>query len=232
MRLGPHVCTALGFWLIASPASSEGNEQRMPVAVELVLALDSSASVDKSEFDLELQGLAWALRQPEVMEVVDSLKPLGAAVAVVQWGGPGDTHVVVPFLHLESGRDAKAMGHLVSLIQRWNWASSTSIATAIQDSLVLLERNAFDGLRLVIDISGDGADNGTADLQAARDLARRRQVTLNGLPIEADDSTLTNYYRDNVIAGPGAFVETARDFEDFARAVKEKLVRELRPLGS
>jgi hypothetical protein len=224
--VGLHVLVA-----VASPAAAQ-DESLTPVAVELVLALDSSASVDKPEFDLELQGLAWALRQPEVIEAVDTLKPLGAAVAVVQWGGPGDTRVVIPFTHLETGRDAKAMGHLVSRIQRWHRASSTSIATAITDSIALLEGNRFEGLRLIIDVAGDGKHNTGESLPAARALAQSRQIMINGLPIVADDETLSDYYRDNVISGPGAFVEPARDFEDFARAIREKLVKELRPIGS
>src|SRR4029078_12803776 len=58
-----------------------------PVAVELVLALEGSASVDRNEFALEVDGLAAAFRDPEVIAAVENLKPLGAAIAVIQWGG-------------------------------------------------------------------------------------------------------------------------------------------------
>jgi len=36
------------------------------------------------------------------------------------------------------------------------------------------------------------------------------------------------YYREAVIGGPDAFLIVANDFDDFARAVLEKLYRELR----
>ena len=65
--------------------------QETRVAIELVLALDSSASVDRTEFQLQLDGLAQAFRDPEVLQAVDNLKPLGVAVAVLQWGAPGET---------------------------------------------------------------------------------------------------------------------------------------------
>lgn len=207
-------------------------QDRVPVTIEMVLALDSSASVDRDEFQLQLDGLAAAFRDPEVLSAVDRLKPFGVAVAVTQWGGPGETRTVVPFTHLEIARDAKAFGFRIGLVRRWMRASSTSIATAIDDSGTLIVGNAFEGQRLVIDVSGDGPDNGTADLDAARERARAAGITVNGLAIEAEDKTLHEYYRDRVIIGADSFVERARGFEDFARAIKEKLLRELRPLES
>ena len=43
---------------------------------------------------------------------------------------------------------------------------------------------------------------------------------------------LETYYREKVIQGPGAFVEIANDYDDFARAFLRKLLRELTPLVS
>ena len=73
-------------------------------------------------------------RDPEVLQAVDNLRPYGAAIAIVQWGGPGETQVVLPFTHIENARDAKAFGFRVSLVRRWMRASSTSIATGINDA--------------------------------------------------------------------------------------------------
>lgn len=207
-------------------------QDKVPAAIELVLALDSSASIDRDEFQLQLDGLAAAFRDPDVLAAVDRLKPLGVAVAVIQWGGPGETRTVLPFTHLETARDAKAFGFRVGLIRRWMRASSTSIATAIGDAAALIASNGFDGQRLVIDVSGDGPDNGSADLDAARGIARMAGITVNGLAIEAEDKTLRDYYRHRVIVGANSFVEPAEGFADFARAIKEKLLRELRPLES
>jgi hypothetical protein len=203
-----------------------------PVAVELVLALDASASVDAREFRLQLDGLAAALKDPDVGAAIDDLRPLGAAIAIVQWGGPKDTRIVIPFTHIASARDAKALGHLAGLIQRWHRASETSIAAAMRDGRLLIESNAFDGGRRVIDISGDGPDNGGIDLEWTRTQMGLAGITVNGLAIEQEERGLAAYYRDHVITGEGAFVETARDYEDFARAMREKLLRELRPLSS
>lgn len=214
---------------MAVPAAAQ---EKIPVAIELVLALDASASVDAREFALQLEGLARAFVDPEIGRAFENLRPFGAAVAVLQWGAPGETRTVVPFTHLENARDARAFGFVIGLVHRWMRASSTSIATALDDSRSLIETNGFEGHRKVIDISGDGPDNSSADIEAARARAGAAGITVNGLPIAAEDPTLEAYYRERVIIGAGAFIIPARDFEDFARAIREKLLRELRPLES
>src|SRR5262245_53662753 len=100
----------IGF--LASTVQAGGAE---PVAVELVLALDSSASVDRQEFALQLNGLSAAFRDPDVLAAVESLKPLGAAVAVMQWGGEGESKTVIPWTRIADARDAKALAHLIGL---------------------------------------------------------------------------------------------------------------------
>ena len=57
-------------------------------------------------------------------------------------------------------------------------------------------------------------------------------IVINGLPIlNVTNVTvdLDKYYRDEVISGPGAFVEVANDFDDFGRAFLRKLRREITP---
>ncbi len=203
-----------------------------PVAIELVLAMDCSASIDSREFRLQVEGLQAAFRDPEVLQAVDNLQPFGVAIAVTQWGAAGETHVTVPFTHLANARDAKAFGFRIGLIQRWIRASETSIATGINDARVSIASNAFEGQRKVIDVSGDGQDNGAVDLEAARLAAKASGIVINGLPISAEDKTLAAYYAQHVIMGADSFTEPATGFNDFARAMKQKLLRELRPLGS
>jgi hypothetical protein len=215
---------------LCAGASFAGADQ--PAAVELVLALDSSASVDRDEFALEVHGLSQAFRDPEVIRSIGNLGPSGVAVAIIQWGGPGDAKVVVPWIQVQSARDCKALAHIISRMQRWQRSSITAIGSAMTEGKALIESNGYDGARRIIDISGDGADNASGDLEAKRQAAETAGITINGLAIESDDAGLTSYYRDHVIAGNGAFVVTARDYADFARAMKEKLLRELRPLQS
>jgi Protein of unknown function (DUF1194) len=139
---------------------------------------------------------------------------------------------MVPFTHITTQRQAKAFGFKASRGSRSFYAATTSIATAIEDSVALLEANVFQGQRRVIDISGDGVDNSGLDLAAARDSANAVGVTVNGLAIESEQPGLFEYYQQNVIIGADSFAVKALDFEDYARAIREKLLKELRPLGS
>ena len=88
------------------------------VAVELVLALDASASMDRREFALQLDGLAAAFRDPGVLEALTNIGPKGVAIAVTQWGGPDEAKVIVPFTRLASAREAKAFGFRIGRARR------------------------------------------------------------------------------------------------------------------
>ena len=84
----------------------------------------------------------------------------------------------------------------------------------------------------MIDVSGDGRDTDHEALGRARAIARENNVTVNGLAIESEDQGLTLYYRAHVMTGANSFVVRAADFEDYVQAFREKLLEELRPLGS
>jgi hypothetical protein len=223
------VILALG---LCMPWSATAQRAQVEVNIELVLALDSSASMSAEEFRLQIDGLSMAFRDPAILRAIEELQPLGAAIAVTQWGGPGESRIMVPFTEIRTTQDAKAFGFLVSRGYRSFRATTTSIATAIDDSVALLDANGFAGHRRVIDVSGDGVDNSGLDLVASRDAALALGVTVNGLAIESEHVGLTDYYRENVIIGADSFVVKAKDFEDYARAIREKLLRELRPLES
>src|SRR5205814_10428023 len=98
--------------------------------------------------------------------------------------------------------------HVISRMQRWQRSSVTSIRSAMADGEALIRSDAYDGVRRVIDISGDGADNSSLDLETVRQAVGAAGTTVNGLAIEDEDSGLTVYYRDHVITGAGSFVRS------------------------
>jgi hypothetical protein len=200
-----------------------------PVALELVLAIDSSASVDEREFTLQVGGIAAAFRHPEVIGAIESLGRQGMAVSLVQWSGPENSGQVLPFSHVHDGRTAKAFGFLVSLTQRRSTTGTTAMANAVLISADLMEANGFAGDRRVIDVSGDGRNNTPPDIEGVRDEVVKRGFTINGLAILNDDPRLDDYYRDSLIGGNDAFVEVAADYDGFAQAIRQKLIREIYP---
>lgn len=213
----------------AAAGAAAAQEVPRTVALELVLAVDTSASVDASEFELQVKGIAQAFAHPEVLAAIKSLGSAGMAVTLVQWSGQEASAAVLPFTHVYDDRTAKAFGFLVSLTQRRSSAGTTAMGHAVRLSAELLEENAFAGDRQVIDVSGDGRNNTPPNVEAVRDQVVRRGFTINGLAILSDDPRLDVYYRSSLIGGKDAFVEVASGYDEFARAVRQKLIREIYP---
>ncbi len=195
-----------------------------PVELELVLAIDASGSVDAREFDLQLQGIAAALRDPAVAAAIASTN--GVALSVVQWAGPSHQVQAVDWALLTDAESAAAHGAQILAAGRQMFGE-TSIAQAMQFAATLLETNAFAGRRRAIDLSGDGATNYGRSPGYMRDRLVATGITVNGLAILNDDPDLERYYGEQVIGGPGAFVIAATDYVDFARAFRRKLIQEI-----
>jgi len=93
----------------------------------------------------------------------------------------------------------------------------------------------------VIDVSGDGRTNDGPPAELVRDKLVALGIVINGLPVMMNrtnfgrppDTGLDKYYEENVIGGPGSFMISAASFDDFGRAVRSKLVREIsaRPMS-
>ncbi len=197
-----------------------------------MLAVDASGSVDNTELRLQLVGIATAFRSPEVLAAIAE-GPYGRiAVALVLWAGHNNPKVISPWSLVLDQVSAEAFARTVEGFPRGGVDGATGIGKAIFFSARALTDNAYDGERMVIDISGDGRENPPDDwtlmLSDGRAFARSRGITVNGLAILTDDATLDDYYRYDVILGFGAFVEVARTYDDFAEAIHRKLVREIR----
>ena len=111
--------------------------------------------------------------------------------------------------------------------KRQLFGGGTSISGAIDYSRMLLGAGPFRGIRRVIDISGDGANNRGRAVTLARDEAVRDGISINGLPILALEPDLDRYYYDYVIGGPGAFMVPAKNYDTFADAILKKLIIEI-----
>ena len=215
--------------LIVGSAPTRADPPQTPVALELVLAIDTSASVDDREFTLQVEGIARAFADREVIAAIESLEPVGMAVGLVQWSGPEGFTLVIPFNHIYDRRTAKAFGFLVSLTQRRSTAGTTAMAYSLGRAAALIDANEFAGDRRVIDVSGDGRNNTPPNVEAVRDRVVQMGITINGLAILSDDPRLDIYYRSSLIGGQDAFVEVAGGFGEFAQAIRRKLIREIYP---
>lgn len=208
------------------PTTVPALAQERPVDLELVLAVDASASVSGEEFDLQVRGLAEAFRHRSVGQAIRAAGDLGLAVALVQWAGDQQQVLAIDWMTVRdestASRFAKEVEHVIRSI-----AGNTAIGSALEFAIGQLEGNGFAGRRRVIDVSGDGRNNSGSAAWLARDLAVARGITVNGLAILNEDPMLDRYYVTNVIGGPGAFVMTANDYDAYRLAIVAKLIKEI-----
>lgn len=199
-----------------------------PVDVALVLALDASVSVDEAEFALQTEGLAHAFEDPAVQAAIAG-GPRGAvAVTVLLWSRYGASQAAVPWMLLDGAPPAAALAARLRGVRRTVRATATSISGALGHALQSLEACPCAPARRVIDLSGDGRHNQGPPLAPAREAAARQNVTVNALAILSDVPTLHFYFARYVATGPDAFVETAQSYDAYARAMRRKLLREIR----
>jgi hypothetical protein len=200
---------------------------QIPVALELVLAVDASGSVDAREFDLQQRGIARALRDPEVIAAIGGAAPEGVAIALVQWSGRRQQHVSLDWTLLSDEASVRALAARIEAAARLA-VGETAVAEALGFALAGLAHNRFAGARRIIDISGDGMSNSPLAPESVRDVAAAAGITINGLAILTDTPDLGRYYAEHVIGGPGAFVMVAKSYRDFAEAMRKKLLEEIR----
>ena len=172
------------------------------VDVQLVLAVDASGSVNQTRFELQKQGYAAAFRNPRVLNAIRNGSTQAIAVTMVQWTGPSLQVQVVPWTLIKDQATANAFADAIETAPRQLFSGGTSISGAIDYAKTLFPGSAFNGLKRVIDISGDGANNRGRDVVAARDEAVRAGFIINGLPILSLEPYLDRYYYENVIGGP------------------------------
>jgi Protein of unknown function (DUF1194) len=203
------------------------------VDLALVLAVDVSRSMDPDEQELQRQGFVEAFRSPLVQEAIQSGVLGRISVTYMEWSGETSHIVVVPWTVLADAESAAEFAERLAgaPIAR---IGPTSISGAIDFSVRLLEQSGAEPLRKVIDVSGDGPNNRGRMVTLARDEAVAKGVTINGLPImlkrpsgRGDIENLDLYFRDCVIGGLGAFIVPVRERQQFANAIKSKIIREI-----
>ncbi len=222
-------------WIVLASLLAAEARAETPVDLELALAIDVSRSIDATEAQLQREGYIKAFRDPEVITAIETGMLGRIAVGYFEWAGLLHAHIVINWTLIEDAASAHAFADSLGQDTPLS-ASRTSISNAIDFARPWFDGNGFDGSRRVVDVSGDGPNNWGELVTTTRDRAVSAGVTINGLPIldqgggpfsRFNIRDLDLYYRDCVIGGPGAFLVVATDFNDFARAVRRKLVLEI-----
>lgn len=206
----------------------------VPVDLELSLLVDVSGSVDNKEFNLQKQGYVDAFSNANLFNDFISKGNLGKiAVNLIYWSGANQQTEAVKWSLIDSVASAQTFANNIAATTRI-FSGSTAIGSAINYATPKFFNNDYDGVRQVIDVSGDGATNDGAPTTTARNAALTAGVdAINGVVIEGE-AGLKTFYQNNVIGGTNAngdpaFVLTAQSFQDFGAAIDKKIKAEIKP---
>jgi hypothetical protein len=204
------------------------------VDVELVIAVDVSYSMDPDEQVLQREGYITGLTSREFLDALRQGMHGKIAITYFEWAGAGDQKIVVPWRLVDGPASARAFADEIAQAP-YRRAYRTSISGALRFAQPLFEGSGFRGVRRVIDVSGDGANNQGLPVTLVRDEVLERGITINGLPIllkrpsaaTMDIDNLDVYYEDCVVGGPGAFMIPIKERDQFREATRTKLVLEI-----
>jgi hypothetical protein len=229
---------AAAFAIVALAAPNPRFADRSPSAVavdvELVIAVDVSYSMDPEEQALQREGYIQALTSREFLSALREGANGKIAITYYEWAGANDQKIVMPWRLIDGPEAADAVAAEIARAP-YRRASRTSISGALKFAKPLFDNSGYRGLRRVIDVSGDGANNAGDLIVPTRDDVLGAGITINGLPImlnrpnfgSVDISELDIYYEDCVTGGPGSFVIPIRERAEFVKATRTKLVLEI-----
>jgi hypothetical protein len=225
----------IALFLVAQMAVAQAAER---VDLLLAFAVDVSRSIDAAKFKLQRDGYVAAINSPRVIDAIRSGSTGRIAVSFIEWSGETSQKLVIDWTMINSAESARRFSDGIVEAPR-SFADRTSISAGIDFAVQQLERAPFETARRAIDVSGDGTNNSGRDVTSARDQALAKGITINGLVIlsaaplawNAEHTNppggLEEYYKRNVVGGPGAFVMVAQDFESFGQAMINKLIGEV-----
>ncbi|MCF6273592.1 MAG: DUF1194 domain-containing protein [Rhodobacteraceae bacterium] len=195
--------------------------------VALILLMDVSTSIDSGEFAFQRDGLADALLDTELANVLVRDQ---VSLMVVQWSGRNEQAVVLPWRRMLSLSEVQGFSDRVRGMRRVFVNSKTAVGSAL--SFAIPQFGAVgDCVRQVIDVSGDGASNSGLETSGQSRRAARLGIEINGVAIDIMGNAISQYYRRYVVT-PGGFVMTSTGFSDYPRTIRAKLLRELVRPGS
>jgi hypothetical protein len=211
------------------------NAAEVDVDLKLVLLIDVSSSVDSVESRLQRKGYVDAMTDPSVLKAITKGRLGRIAITYVEWAGARNHSVLAPWTVIEDFASVFAFATLIEEAPRSS-GEWTSISGALTFGALQFEKISISSDRKTMDISTDGPNNDGPSPALARDSAIAEGITINGLPIVNNRLQISgmkqmpnydHYFADCVIGGRNAFMVIADDYQDFARAIKKKLIFEI-----
>ena len=159
------------------------------VDIELVLAVDVSYSMDPDEQALQREGYVSALKSQEFLDALKHGTHGRIALTYIEWAGVTDQKILLPWRLIDGAASAAAVADDIGRAP-YRRAYRTSISGALTFAAAQFETSGHRGIRRIIDVSGDGANNQGPPIVVIRDQVVANGITINGLPILTEDEQL------------------------------------------
>lgn len=214
--------------LFAGRAEANARE----VGMQLILAVDVSQSINDERYRMQKKGYISALMHPRFIASVQNLPKGALALMLFEWATFARETVL--WMRIDGVESMREFCEKLSTSSRPS-PRVVGINTAIGIAGRFAEGKfdtVFRTRAKTLDVSGDGENNFGEEPSVVRDSLVHRGVTIHGLPIIRPPGLHTSpdlprYYEKNVIGGEGARVIPSQGFDDFPRAVLEKLLMEV-----
>jgi hypothetical protein len=202
--------------------------------LELVLLADATGSIDADEIRFQRKGYADAITDPLVLSAIQNGAYGKIAVTYVEWGDFDSQDVVVDWSIIDGPQSADTFAAELMAQPRRAFGRN-AIGAALLKGKELIEGNDINGVRRVIDLSADSANNWNGPtIEAARAEVLASRIVINGLAVlcrhcsgRPASYNLEDAFAARIIGGPGSFVVTADSSATFADAVRKKLILEI-----
>ena len=221
------VCGALAFSHIAAAEDDESLTD-----ANIVTGLDASSSMDAQETMVQVDGMAQAIRAPEIVAAIKNGRHGRIGFAVFLWAD-GDFPELVSWRVIGSPQDAEAASNeILSRVRSilgvpaQSVGSMTDLSSALEHAAEMLQSSPYASKRAVVNIVGDGEDNVGEDSRRIRDALVARGVVINGVVVGGDPAVMA-YYRNVVVGGPTGFVLTADKPETLVQVFAFKFMSEI-----
>jgi len=222
------LCLISSFLLFTSPSLSE------ELDLELVLLADATGSIDDAEIRFQRSGYAEAITDPAVLNAIAGNIYGKIAVTYVEWADMLSQDVVVDWTVIDGRASAEDFAAKLMAAPRQAYGRN-AIGAALLKGKELIDTNAYKGLRRVIDLSADSANNWNGPtISEARKTVVSSGIVINGLAVLCRHCSgrpvaynLEDRFYREIIGGPASFVVTADSAQTFADAVRKKLILEI-----
>jgi len=225
---------ALGFMLLCGRSALA---DEVVTDANIVTGLDISDSITREDMRLEIESMAQAIRSPEFLAAIQSGRHGRIGFAVFAWHH-NQFPDVVRWTLIGSEEDASAVARQIESRLRvdvevearkeepYYMGRLTDLSQAIDHATEMLGTAPFAGKRSVVNIIGNGEDNVGDDAQAARDRGVESGAIVNGVVL-GGDASVVDYYRRQVIGGPGAFVMSTNSSETMVEVMTRKFLYDI-----